>query len=86
MGNFSEFFKDSDGRYSMSRLIFFVGVVNILSLATCQFFGLGMLSTALYGILSTLVSGGYAVSKYNDRLESTTIQDASRDESTDNIQ
>lgn len=61
-----EFFQDTDRLFSSNRLVFILGSFIILSMAIMQFFGLGLLSTAIYGILATLVSGGYMVAKYTD--------------------
>lgn len=86
MPNLIQFFQDSVGALSASRLVFIFGSFIILSMAVLQFFGVGTLATALYGILATLVSGGYATAKYMDTKDFPSdplLEDASRESSLD---
>lgn len=71
-----EFFQDSDRLYSCYRLMFIVSTIGLFVLAFLQFFGLGEIPIALYGILGTMGSGGYIGGKYIDsRCEQAAVEE-----------
>lgn len=74
-----EFFEDSTKQGSSARLCFIFGTFGCFSLATAQFCGYGEIPTALYIVLATLASGGYAISKTNDRLQASAEYDVGSD-------
>lgn len=63
---FTDFLLDDDHRPSTYRLCFLLGVVAVITFAGLQFFGIGMLPTAIYTVIAVLVSGGYMTGKYMD--------------------